>query len=43
MSDATSTASFDDAIIAGALANARLVMKIDIVKPMPPNNPAPAM
>ena len=41
MSDAINTASFVESITCGEPANARLVMKIDIVKPMPPSRPAP--
>jgi hypothetical protein len=40
-SEAARIAIFDALMVSGAPVNARLVMKIDIVEPMPPSRPAP--
>ena len=41
--DAKRIAIFEPLISAGLVAKARFVMKIDIVKPIPPSRPAPKM
>ena len=42
-SEASSIAIFEAVMIAGSAEKARLVINIDIVKPMPPSSPAPKM
>ena len=41
--EASKMAIFDRLMISGCPTNARLVMKIDIVKPIPPRMPAPSI